>query len=360
MKKLNSALTRKRLTAALLAGLLLILPGCQAKTKSEETTPASTSESQTTAATPTPSPSPTPVPPTPTPAIDPASFDESKYLDYDNTSLSWWYSPAEADSEQPATVSADIQEMVDRHNVIWQESDPTEKDLYLTMDCGYEYNRDNTIKLLDEAKEKGITINFFLTHAYLDSSPDLVKRMLADGHFVANHTYNHLNPATTLSEDGIQAMIADVEDQAAAFKEVTGQDMPRYIRPGQGAYSDRVLQIYDDMGYKTVFWSFAYRDWEVDDQPDPTEALQTVESNLHPGAVLLLHAVSATNIQILPDLIDYAESEGYVFKSLADYPLYLEGESAPEATTSETLDTAAAETATAAETTAATAAVAGD
>ncbi|MDD2214549.1 MAG: polysaccharide deacetylase family protein [Oscillospiraceae bacterium] len=348
MLKLDPGKMQKQLTASLLAAALLLLPACQTETRPEETTPALTSTSQTAAATPTPSPSPTPVPPTPTPAIDPASFDESRYLDYDNSALSWWYSPAEADSEQPATVSADIQTLVDRHKVIWQESNPTEKTLYLTMDCGYEYNRDNTVKLLDEAQEKGITINFFITNAYLNSSPDLVERMLADGHFVANHTYNHLNPATTLADDGIQAMIADVEDQAAAFKAVTGQDMPRYIRPGQGAYSDRVLQIYDDMGYKTVFWSFAYRDWEVDDQPDPTEALQTIEANLHPGAVLLLHAVSATNIQILPDLVDYAESKGYVFKSLTEFPLSLAGESTPAASAAQTSETAAASTTAAA------------
>lgn len=241
------------------------------------------------------------------------------YLAYSAESTSWWYRRTDTlFTENRDTIDLGVAQKVDPFQAIYQ--DPSEeKRLYLTFDAGYEH-KNNTALILDVLQEKGVHAAFFITGAYMDSSPDVVKRMITDGHLVANHTLHHKDPVATLAEEGILAMAMDVEANADKFLELTDTVMPKLIRPGQGMYSEQVLAIYADMGYRAVFWDFAYRDWFVDDQPDPAAALEQVTGELHPGSVILLHAVSDTNVAILGDVIDFARDNGYSFHSLSDFP----------------------------------------
>ncbi|MDD3953722.1 MAG: polysaccharide deacetylase family protein [Lentisphaeria bacterium] len=147
-------------------------------------------------------------------------------------------------------------------------------------------------------------------------NPDRERRMAAEGHQVANHTQRHPNLVDLLEEQGPQAVLDELTAVSAAFAELTGQEMPLLMRPPEGSYSPRLLTLLDAAGYRTAFWSFAYRDWLTDDQPDPGEALRKILSQLHPGSALLLHTVSETNAAILPELIDSARARGYTFSLL--------------------------------------------
>lgn len=241
------------------------------------------------------------------------------YLDYSAESTSWWYRRTDTLFEENRdTIDIGVAQKVDPFQAIYQ--DPSEeKRLYLTFDAGYEH-KNNTALILDVLSEKNVHAAFFITGAYMDSSPDVVKRMISDGHLVANHTLDHKDPVATLASEGILAMAMDVEANADKFLELTDTVMPKLIRPGQGMYSEQVLAIYADMGYRAVFWDFAYRDWFVDEQPDPEAALTQVTGELHPGSVILLHAVSDTNVAILGDVIDFALDNGYSFQSLNNFP----------------------------------------
>lgn len=273
-------------------------------------------------ATPTPEPTNTPTPePTPPTGLSAQELDLTDYSDYSSESLSWWYRRPGADAlgqEDRDTIDIGVQALVDPFEAIYQ--DPSEeRRLYLTFDAGYEYGT-NTATILDILEEKGVSATFFITGAYIDASPDVVKRMLNDGHMVANHTLEHKNPVETLANEGLLAMAMDVEALATKFQELTDVQMPRYLRPGQGVYSEQVLAIYADMGYRAVFWDFAYADWMVDNQPDPAASLEQVTGEMHPGSVILLHAVSNTNVEILPAVLDFALANQYSFHLIEAFP----------------------------------------
>lgn len=218
---------------------------------------------------------------------------------YDNTDLSWWYQPG----KPTATISSDVAEIIEPFNVLWQI--PTdEKIVYLTFDQGYEYNN-NTNKILDTLKLKGVKATFFVTGSYVDRNPEIVKRMVDEGHQVGNHSVNHYRAAPTIDES-LEKYINDIKDLES---KVDG--MSKLHRPPEGGYSQQSLSILDDLGYTTVFWSFAYRDWLTDDQPNRDDAFDKITSNIHPGSILLLHSVSDTNTNILSDVIDNIHNQGY-------------------------------------------------
>lgn len=243
----------------------------------------------------------------------------SDYDQYTNEMINWWYRRPETLGQQNRdTIDQPVKDLVDPFRALYQ--DPSEeRRLYLTFDAGYEYET-NTVEILDILAAKGVKASFFITGGYIDQSLAVVKRMLNEGHLVGNHTLNHKNPVKTLNEEGILAMARDVQDNADKFVELTGATMPLYLRPAEGAYSEKVLAIYADMGYRAVFWDFAYRDWLVDDQPDPAASYAQITGELHPGAVMLLHAVSDTNVAVLGDVIDFAIAEGYSFHLVSAYP----------------------------------------
>ena len=180
------------------------------------------------------------------------------------------------------------------------------QNIYLTFDEGYENGY--TDDILDTLKEKGVQAVFFVTMPYVQSEPELVQRMIDEGHIVGNHSVNHPS-FPEISFEECQQEIMELHDYV---KENFGYEMSLFRFP-MGEFSEADLKVVQDLGYRSVFWSFAYRDWLVDEQPDPQEAIATIEDKCHPGAIYLLHAVSETNAQILGQVIDDLRGEGYVF-----------------------------------------------
>lgn len=188
-----------------------------------------------------------------------------------------------------------------------------EKVLYLTFDCGYENG--NTEPILDALKKHNAPATFFVVGHFLESAPDMVKRMVEDGHTVGNHTYHHPDMSKISDEASFRK---EMDDTASLFKEVTGTDMAMYYRPPQGKYSTANLQMAKDLGYSTFFWSLAYVDWNQDSQPSHQEAFDKLTKRVHPGAIVLLHNTSKTNGEILDELLGKWEGMGYTFRPLSD------------------------------------------
>lgn len=205
-----------------------------------------------------------------------------------------------------------------------------DKVIYLTFDCGYENG--NTQKILDALKKHKVKATFFVVGHFLESSPDLVKQMVADGHTVGNHTYHHPDMSSISDMASFEKEIGDVE---AKFKEITGEEMTKFYRPPQGKYSTENLKMAQKLGYHTFFWSLAYVDWYEDDQPTPEEAYEKLLGRIHPGAIVLLHNTSKTNGDILDELLTKWEDMGYHFGTLSDLCKEAEngaGESVQEST----------------------------
>lgn len=188
-----------------------------------------------------------------------------------------------------------------------------EKKIYLTFDCGYENG--NTQAILDALKKHEAPATFFVVGHYLESAPELVKQMVADGHTVGNHTYHH--PDMSRISDA-KAFQKEMDDVRSLYKEVTGEEMKMYYRPPQGKYSLSNLQMAKDLGYSTFFWSLAYVDWNVDSQPSHEEAFEKLTKRIHPGAIVLLHNTSKTNGEILDELLSKWEKMGYTFGTLEE------------------------------------------
>lgn len=187
-----------------------------------------------------------------------------------------------------------------------------EKKIYLTFDAGYENG--NIEKILDVMKDNGVCGAFFILSNLIDKNPDLVKRMADEGHLVCNHTYNHKN-ITRLTDEEILANLSRLENK---YKDVTGKNMEKIFRYPEGRYSERTLKLLHKNGYTTVFWSMAYDDWDNNRQMAPGRAKQKLLSTTHEGAILLLHPTSATNAEILGDLILEWKRMGYTFGSLKE------------------------------------------
>lgn len=184
--------------------------------------------------------------------------------------------------------------------------------VHLTLDEGYENG--HTAAILDTLEVDGVKAVFFCTGTYIRDNPALVKRMVAEGHIVANHTRSHPDMVKKAADyDAYRAELVWVE---RAYREVTGRVLPKLARMPSGVWSERALAYNQRLGYRTYFWSFAYRDWETAHQPDPDEALALVLANTHPGEIMLLHAVSKTNTAILHDVIEGVRAQGYTFALL--------------------------------------------
>ena len=188
--------------------------------------------------------------------------------------------------------------------------DPGEKVLYLTFDAGYENG--HTEKILDALQKHNAPAAFFLVGNYLEKNADLVRRMVEEGHIVGNHTMRHKD-MSRLTEEAFSAELAEPEE---LYRDITGQPLPRFYRPPQGNYSEENLKMAQKLGYKTVFWSLAYADWDNDNQPTKEQAFQKLLPRTHNGAVVLLHSTSKTNAEILDELLTRWEQMGYRFESI--------------------------------------------
>ncbi len=185
-----------------------------------------------------------------------------------------------------------------------------EKVLYLTFDAGYENG--NVAKIVDVLKENDVTGAFFVLSHFVTANPELVKTMRANGNLICNHTATHKN-ITKISTEEIQSQIRRLEEE---YQSLTGEALSPYFRPPEGTYSASSLKVVHDLGYRTVFWSVAYADWDNNKQMAPEKALAKLESLVHDGAVILLHPTSATNAAILDKFIHDMKEKGYRFGSL--------------------------------------------
>ena len=189
--------------------------------------------------------------------------------------------------------------------------DTTKKVIYLTFDAGYENGC--TEKILDALKKHNAPAAFFLVGNYLEQNSDLVRRMVDEGHIVGNHTMHHPDMSKISNPDAFKKELQDLE---ALYRQITGKEMPRYYRPPQGIYSEENLRMAKELGYKTVFWSLAYVDWNNESQPTAEQAYAKLLPRIHNGAVVLLHSTSKTNAAILDELLTKWEGMGYSFASI--------------------------------------------
>ena len=185
-----------------------------------------------------------------------------------------------------------------------------EKVIYLTFDAGYENGC--TGQILDVLKKHDAPAAFFLVGNYLSTQPDLVRRMVSEGHTVGNHTMHHPDM------NGISDLTGELTQLEDLYREITGKEMAKFYRPPQGVYTPEQLAQARDLGYTTVFWSLAYADWDNENQPTREQALEKLTQRIHNGAIVLLHATSRTNAEILDELLTAWEEMGYRFAPLQE------------------------------------------
>lgn len=222
---------------------------------------------------------------------------------------SWWFKRNQ--NNTPPSAQYDI--AIGKYDAYYL-GETQKKTIYLTFDEGYENGYSE--KILDVLKEYDVKAAFFVTKSYIRDNPELIKRMVAEGHIVGNHSVTHPDMTKLTAEQ----IATEINDCAAYFKEVTGQEMPHFFRPPEGVYSIHSLEQTQALGYKTIFWSFAYGDWDVNNQPGKNAAYNMVIENYHNGSIMLLHAVSQSNTEALPDIINSLREKGYTFMTLNDLP----------------------------------------
>ena len=222
----------------------------------------------------------------------------------------WGLGFAENGSEQQPSgnVTADALKQYDTYYL----GDNKEKVIYLTFDCGYENG--NTKPILQALKKHKAKGTFFVVGHFLESSPDLVKQILAEGHAIGNHTYHHPDMSSIATKESFQK---ELDDNAALFQQITGEEMAKYYRPPQGKYSAVNLKMAKELGYHTFFWSLAYVDWYEVRHASHEEAFEKLTGRIHPGAIVLLHSTSKTNGEILDELLSKWEDMGYTFQPLS-------------------------------------------
>lgn len=211
----------------------------------------------------------------------------------------------------PPVANASSEELK-KYNALYI-GDTTKKVLYLTFDAGYENG--NTAQILDALKKHNAKATFFLVGNYIDTAPDLVKRMVAEGHTVGNHTCTHPDMSKISDRSSFEKELKELEQK---YTDVTGKEFVKLYRPPQGKFSEENLQMAKELGYTTVFWSLAYVDWYENDQPTKEEAFNKLIPRVHPGAIVLLHSTSDTNAEILDELLTEWEKMGYSFGNLED------------------------------------------
>lgn len=228
-----------------------------------------------------------------------------------------WYCKRTNDHSQPK-FGSDLDWVRDYDGIFIDQAhgdDANDKVVYLTFDAGYENG--NVAKILDVLNEEDVPGAFFILGNLINRNPDLVKRMADEGHLVCNHTNKHKN-ITKLDKAGITEEIQALEN---AYTELTGKKMAKYFRPPEGTFDKESLAIVQECGYKTVFWSFAYADWDNQKQMSVQAAKNKILDNLHNGEIMLLHPTSATNAAVLREVIQEIKSMGYRFGSLDEIEL---------------------------------------
>lgn len=215
------------------------------------------------------------------------------------------------DNHEQPDLGTENKKLIDKYDGIAMGNKETKK-VYLTFDLGYEAGY--TDKILDTLKANDVTATFFITAHYLNTNEDLVKKMIENGNDVGNHTVNHYS-MPSISDEKIEEEVMKLH---TAVYEKTGYEM-KYFRPPKGEYSERVLAKINSLGYKTIMWSFAYDDWDEKKQGRESYGKEKILNNIHSGAVILLHATSKDNMNILDECIKEIKNMGYEFKSLDEF-----------------------------------------
>lgn len=224
-----------------------------------------------------------------------------------------WCCKRSGNCQPPISEAEKLISKYDGYSIDRSVTDDSDKRvLYLTFDVGYENG--NTEKILDTLKGESVPAAFFILDNIVLRNTELVTRMANEGHLVCNHTKNHKN-ICRMTPDEVASDLAALE---ALCLEKTGVTMVKYFRFPEGRYSEEALKTVNDLGYKSIFWSFAYADWDNNRQPKADAAIKKVLENTHNGAVILLHPTSATNAEILPTLIKAWRAQGYTFGTLDD------------------------------------------
>ena len=221
-----------------------------------------------------------------------------------------------AKNGKPHEISVDNQKRFDKYENIEAlalDTVSTDKRMYLTFDCGYEY-KNLTNDILDILAEKNVKVAFFVTLSYIKNNPEKVDRMIKDGHIVGNHSATH-----PVFPDISRRKMAEELYKVDEYLQKHFNYKTDYFRFPTGAYSENALELVTSVGYKSIFWSIAHGDYDTENQPTVQKTFDTVTGRFHPGAVILLHASSQSNVDALRDIIDEAHAQGYTFKSLDDY-----------------------------------------
>ena len=219
-----------------------------------------------------------------------------------------WYVKRNANHQTPTIDSCFS--FIDNCSAFYVDKKTESKKLYLTFDVGYENG--NTKKIMDVVQSEGVPAAFFVLSHFVEKNTDLVIRMQEEGHLVCNHTAKHKD----MSKVSQNEFAKELKTMETLVLSKTQKPLSKFYRPPRGTFSEENLKWAEELGYKTVFWSLCYADWDNNKQPDPEYATQLLLENTHPGAIILLHPTSATNAQILRDLICKWKSEGYQFASL--------------------------------------------
>lgn len=226
-----------------------------------------------------------------------------------NKAIHWGFKRSE--NHKPPSAGKELDQLLAKYDAFYL-GNPNKKEIYLTFDNGYENGY--TAKILDVLKEKKVPATFFVTGHYLDTAPDLVKRMVKEGHIVGNHSWHHPD-LTQVSNEQLRKELESVRKKT---EELTGQKGMMYLRPPRGIFSERTMAVARELGYYHVFWSLAFVDWQTNNQKGWKYAYDNIMKQIHPGAVLLLHTVSKDNADALAKAIDDLRKQGYTFKSLDD------------------------------------------
>ena len=235
-------------------------------------------------------------------------FNEAKANDI-NKKICWGIK--RNDNHEQPDLGKENKELIDKYNGIAMGS-KEKKYIYLTFDLGYEGGY--TEKILDDLKSNDVKACFFITAHYLNTHPELVKRMIEEGHDVGNHTVNHKS-MPSISDEEIEKEIMQLHQ---AVMEKFNYEM-QYMRPPKGEFNERTLKKTSELGYKTVMWSFAYFDWDEKKQPSLEESQKMIINNFHCGEIMLLHPNSKTNSEVLDTIIKEAKNQGYEFKLLDEF-----------------------------------------
>ncbi|WP_028399798.1 delta-lactam-biosynthetic de-N-acetylase [Ectobacillus panaciterrae] len=228
---------------------------------------------------------------------------------YANAAKHW--GTTRSNKELPPDAGKEFISIIEKYDSFYL-GNTNKKDIYLTFDNGYENGY--TEKILDVLKKKKVPATFFITGQYVKEQPELVKRMVKDGHIIGNHSWHHPD-LTTVSDVRFRKELELLEEEV---KSLTGQKEMKYLRPPRGIFSERTLALSKEMGYYNVFWSLAFLDWKVDQQRGWKYSYDCVMNHIHPGAIILLHSISSDNAGALDKIIDDLRKRGYTFKSLDD------------------------------------------